>query len=152
MPSNVNKFTLLAWSLQRSSLVSIGKGIIGSNDEEKSRTKVDWKEGMAYLVPPNGGKALGWLHSKDDNDAQDPIGHAIMYTIKIPPKVIESNLEGSDSAQEWVRNLITTCRQALPEWSTMDAKNNKDHAKQEPWVQLSEDMSLLLRDLIHELL
>lgn len=145
------KFTILAWFLQRSSLMSIGKGIIGSSDEENSRTKVDWKEGMAYLVPPNGGKALGWVHSKDDEEAQDPIGHAIMYTIKIPVKILESNPGGSDSAHDWVRNVIITCRQALP-GNAMDARNIKDDATQEPWVHLDKEKSLLLWDLIHELI
>ena len=44
-------------------LMSIGKGIIGSSDEESSRAKLDWEEGCVYLVPSNGGKAVGWVHS-----------------------------------------------------------------------------------------
>ena len=42
---------------------SIGKGIIGSSDEESSRTNLDWEEGGVYLVPSNGGKAVGWVHT-----------------------------------------------------------------------------------------
>jgi hypothetical protein len=133
--------------------VSIGKGIIGSGDEEKSRVKVDWKQNMAYLVPPNGGKAIGWMHSTNADAREDSIGHAIshaiMYTIKISPKVLENNLE---ETQEWVRTAITTHRNALAQSNNMDPRTDINDATQEAWVQLSKDDSLVVRDLIHELL
>jgi hypothetical protein len=52
---------------------SIGKGIIGSSDEEQSRlTLDDWTEGTVVLVPSNGGKAVGWIfnHNNDNNSHQ----------------------------------------------------------------------------------
>ena len=52
-----------------SSLRWIGKGIIGSSDEEKSRKKmIEWTEGNVFLVPSNGGKAVGWILASDDSD------------------------------------------------------------------------------------
>ena len=49
----------------------IGKGIIGSRDEEKSRKVMnDWNEGDVFLIPSNGGKAIGWVHT----DARDRYG------------------------------------------------------------------------------
>ena len=45
-------------------LQSIGRGIIGSSDEEKSRKYLnDFTEGSVFLVPSNGGKAIGWIHT-----------------------------------------------------------------------------------------
>eukprot|EP00532_Pseudo-nitzschia_australis_P008960 CAMPEP_0168165452 /NCGR_PEP_ID=MMETSP0139_2-20121125/1495_1 /TAXON_ID=44445 /ORGANISM="Pseudo-nitzschia australis, Strain 10249 10 AB" /LENGTH=236 /DNA_ID=CAMNT_0008082571 /DNA_START=338 /DNA_END=1048 /DNA_ORIENTATION=- len=42
----------------------IGKGIIGSSDEEKDRIHLnDWTEGSVHFVPSNGGKAVGWIHT-----------------------------------------------------------------------------------------
>ena len=42
----------------------IGKGIIGSSDEEKDRIDLnDWTEGSVHFVPSNGGKAVGWIHT-----------------------------------------------------------------------------------------
>jgi hypothetical protein len=59
--------------------------VIGSSDETKSRWKVDWTEGKADFIPANGGKALGWLHTNvDATSSGQPIGHAIIYNIKIP--------------------------------------------------------------------
>ena len=44
----------------------IGKGIIGSHDEQNSRERlVEWTEGKVFLVPSNGGKAVGWIYSSD---------------------------------------------------------------------------------------
>ena len=45
-------------------LKSIGKGIIGSSDEENTRIDLEnWIEGGIYLVPSNGGKAIGFIHT-----------------------------------------------------------------------------------------
>lgn len=49
-------------------LKSIGSGIIGSSDEEKQRQVLDeWKEGQVWLVPSNGGRAVGWIHTSAMN-------------------------------------------------------------------------------------
>ena len=50
-------------------LYSIGKGIIGSQDEEKSRIPLhDWTNGSIIFVPSNGGKAVGWIHTTTTTD------------------------------------------------------------------------------------
>jgi hypothetical protein len=45
-----------------SQIYAIGQGIVGSEAEESMRQTVAWKEGGVYLVPSNGGKAVGWVH------------------------------------------------------------------------------------------
>ena len=48
----------------------IGKGIIGSHDEQNSRERlVEWTEGKVFLVPSNGGKAVGWIYASDSSHA-----------------------------------------------------------------------------------
>lgn len=49
-----------------STLKTIGKGIVGSQDEEGGRQELTlWKQGGVYLVPSNGGKAVAWLHNNN---------------------------------------------------------------------------------------
>jgi hypothetical protein len=46
-------------------LQTIGKGIIGSNYEERTRENLDWKEGDVILIKSNdsvSSKAIGWIH------------------------------------------------------------------------------------------
>ena len=55
----------LVWVLklpENGKLWSIGnQGIIGSQAEQESRKELDWVEGSIYVVPSNGGKAVGWV-------------------------------------------------------------------------------------------
>jgi hypothetical protein len=48
----------------KNNIRSIGKGIIGSQDEERTRRPLDdWTDGSVIFVPSNGGKAVGWVHN-----------------------------------------------------------------------------------------
>jgi hypothetical protein len=72
--NNNNNNNCTATNNGSSILQSIGKGIIGSSDEEKSRKYLnDFTEGSVFLVPSNGGKAIGWIHTTTtaDNDSND---------------------------------------------------------------------------------
>jgi hypothetical protein len=101
-----------------SKLWSIGKGIVGSQDEENARQPLnDWKQGDVFLVPSNGGKAIAWIHTtttaatttttattpggKDSTtDPTSPIpqekqetpssssGHAVLIICKIPKDAV----------------------------------------------------------------
>ena len=128
--------------------MAVGKGIIGSSDEEKSRKKVDWNQGRAYLVPHNGGKAMGFVHSKNsDAEEGDPVGHAIMYTIKIPPENLES--EPPESECEWVRDIRTLCSKALVQ--SNEGGGGIDKTAQEAWIPLNDDDTCLVRKTITDL-
>jgi hypothetical protein len=117
-------------------LKSIGKGIIGSSDEEKSRTVLDWKEGMILLVPSNGGKAIGWEHTAANAVAthQQP-SHAVLFVIKIPQDQLpQERLELSDvDEHSWVKVAQYHCQKALEQ-----AKG-----KIEPQQLATEDCQLL---------
>jgi hypothetical protein len=116
-------------------LKSIGKGIIGSSDEEKSRTALDWKEGMVFLVP-SGGKAIGWEHTAAHAVAthQQP-SHAVLFVIKIPQDQLpQERIELSDAEEHsWVKVAQYHCQKALEQ-----AKG-----KMEPQQLAAEDCQLL---------
>jgi hypothetical protein len=109
-------------------LKAIGKGILGSKDEENGRKELStWKEGNVYLVPSNGGKAVAWIHSscklptatgttpsdeelkkdatgKSNNTPVSPDnigGHAMLYICKIPKGCIANDhSRGADDDQD----------------------------------------------------
>jgi hypothetical protein len=117
-------------------ITSIGKGIIGSSDEEDSRRCLEeWKEGCVILVPSNGGNAVGWLHENshcsaspnsshvdsppeknrigNDKSTRGPASPAILYVAKVTPdiyKEIDSKIEDHPL---WVKALLECCRQGL---------------------------------------
>lgn len=103
-------------------LKSIGTGIIGSSDEEKTREDLGWKEGTVYLVPSNGGKAVGWLHAAKrapslGPSTSPPRGLAILNVIKIPlDKLPVEPIELSNSETElasWVDVVKFLCQKVL---------------------------------------
>lgn len=82
------------------SLLSIGTGIVGSSDEAKTRRFIDWKQGSAYFVPSNGGKALGWIHTGEGE------GYIELYWIKCPVDSIEDE-SGTDG---WIKSMVAMFR------------------------------------------
>lgn len=115
-----------------STLKWIGKGIIGSSDEEKSRTKMtDWKEGNFFLVPSNGGKAIGWIHTSDDSVSTDTkdgeasstaptegkkeegYSNAVLCVAKIPLYLVKDEEKSGESNKSWTNHLVKCCRNGL---------------------------------------
>jgi hypothetical protein len=85
--------------------------VIGSSDETKTRSNVNWKEGCAYFVAANGGKALGWIHTNiDASFSGQPIGHAIIYNIKIPLSDAKIHSVGAGDEgvvdEKWVKEIF----------------------------------------------
>jgi len=137
---------------------SIGTGIIGSSDEEKSRKDLDWNEGSFYLVPSNGGKAIGWIHTtnkassassndneKNDNEGGDerPTGPAVFQIVKIPADKLLST-DGNepetaeDEEQHWTQCFSRLCLKVFIE--------NTDSEKKKPrYYVFGEDDSSILR-------
>ena len=54
-----------------SRIYSIGKGVIGSKDEEESRRRVNWTEGAAFILPHSKGVATGWIHRTAEDSGPD---------------------------------------------------------------------------------
>lgn len=132
-----NDLTILC--SQFSSILSIGKGVVGSSDETRGRKTVHWREGTASLIPQNGGKALGWIHSKND-DAQEPVGHAIMYFIKVTLDVLEKKEEETNDLPKWAQNVVELFR-----------KNLKSFGKEDHNATLDDDDTTRLKNIINEL-
>jgi hypothetical protein len=129
-----------------SSLRSIGTGIIGSSNEEQSRSDLDWQEGNVYLIPSNGGKAVGWIHTnretttsttrttttstsssddgkKDDTPTATPTGHAILHICKIPlDQLKDVAFDDNESIQvpNWIAIMMNQCRRGLEKHTAED--------------------------------
>lgn len=124
--------------------------MVGSSDETKGRRKLSaWKEGSACLLFPNGGKALGFVHTKDDNNAEEPVGHAIIYSIKIPIDALEKKQDETPDAPKWVRAVVDICRENLRNDSPTD-RNDKETVRDSS-IPLSKDEMDRLKILLKEL-
>jgi len=148
-----------------STLRWIGKGIIGSSDEEKSRKEmIEWTEGNVFLVPSNGGKAVGWIHSnadpnssKTDTNDDNATGNtnneekhdesdsfAVLYVAKIPPDILkQEHQESRESYHQWANQLIECCRDGLKSCEKQSAKNSS-------YYKFSGEASKLLKKAIRE--
>jgi hypothetical protein len=131
---------------ENSILKSIGKGIIGSSDEEKTREDLDWKEGTVYLVPSNGGKAVGWLHGAKPSPSTSPLGLAILHVIKIPldklpAEPIELSSSETDPAS-WVDVVKFLCQKVL---------NTKSAEEDALFPELSNDYGEILQNALKQI-
>jgi hypothetical protein len=154
---------------QNTVMSRIGKGIIGSSDEESSRICLEeWKEGSVILVPSNGGVAVGWLHdypcdshntissvqknynkfSKvDDKTTTGPASPAIIYVAKVPAdkyKEIESKREGEPL---WVKAVLECCHQGLNKLNLQGERSTEYQ-----YVEISKRDSNLLKEQIRSLI
>jgi len=121
-----------------------GKGIIGSGTEEKSRKVVPWLEGKAYLIPCNGGKALGWIYTESDSD--EIKAHAILYTIKVPVSVLEEEEEEHEEEEiRWVQKVLKICNRTLSARKDREQISDKETYTSIP---LAEIDSSTIRELL----
>lgn len=123
--------------------MSVGKGVIGSSDETKSRRNIDWTEGKAYFIPANGGKALGWLHTNvDATSSGPPVGHAIIYNVKIPlsEEKIHAVGAGDDGHvdETWVKEMFQMFASAI---GTNAPTENTDDERQVTGQPRGDDIS-----------
>lgn len=147
----------------RSTLSWIGNGIVGSSDEEKSRKKMtEWTEGNFFLVPSNGGKAVGWIHTTDNSSAStnarnseeedtnettptekkqsESYDLAVLCVAKIPQYIAdkEKRTSGESSYENWTNQLIECCRNGLESYKNQ-AKNVS------PYYKFPDEESKLLK-------
>jgi hypothetical protein len=125
---NSHRFIWIQRLPETSVLKAIGKGIIGSADEEKQRVALDWKQGDIVFVPSNGGKAVGWIHhgatgtapsseewTGDDDDASiKTLGHVVLQIAKVP--VGQTGHSGNNVESEglpWYDKIRGLCRKVL---------------------------------------
>jgi hypothetical protein len=89
--------------------MSIGKGVLGSSVETGGRSHVEWSQGKSYYIQSNGGRALGWIHTKA-KESVELSGHVTIYTIKVPlsdEKVRSAAAdEESNSDETWVQDIF----------------------------------------------
>jgi hypothetical protein len=119
---NSHRFIWIQRLPETSVLKAIGKGIIGSADEEKQRVALDWKQGDIVFVPSNGGKAVGWVHhaapSTEEGTGDDPstkqAGHGVLQIAKVPLGQIGSSGTNMESeGLPWYDKIRDVCRKVL---------------------------------------
>lgn len=89
---------------------SIGAGIVGSAAEEQARIPVGWKAGGGYVIPSNGGKAVGWVCMAKDDQDESSVGNAFVeiFVIKITPEELEAvhvEDDGGESVKSWTEAI-----------------------------------------------
>lgn len=90
---------------------------------------------------------MGWVHMKDNNATnEEPIGHAVMYSIKIPVDVLETTKEENGDSHEWVRDAASICKKSLPR------PNHDDNTRHNYAIKLSTEDADLLNDIIRKLI
>lgn len=99
------------------------------------------------MHPENGGKAVGWVHTKNDN-TDEPLGHAIMYVVKIPLQLLERDEQEMNGSPEWVRMVVDLCRMNLPESANGSSNGNDDKIPTDSPMQLNKDDTNCLRSII----
>lgn len=116
---------------------SIGKGIIGSSDEVKSRQHISWLEKHAYLYKSNGGKAIGWINEKQASDKtlqiSDTDGDIILYVVKATANVISHCTDDVVVEASWASKVLSiflkyigkeVCDIGIVEQPSKDANTN----------------------------
>jgi hypothetical protein len=122
---------------ENSLIKAIGKGVLGSSHEEKDRTVMDWKQGGVYLIPANGGKAVGWIHQEatkessslqaNKSESSSAIesssgGPVVLLMVKIPIASLASAAgehdddeedEHGDTKDAWTMLTLKICSAAL---------------------------------------
>lgn len=85
---------------------SIGEGIIGSYDEEKTRKQMnDWIEGTVVLVVSTEGKAAGWIHTTNAHSDGNKLS-TNEPTIEEPSKIGASPTQQATDANDPSRQEI----------------------------------------------
>ena len=126
--------SLPVWAIGRNS-------IVGSAAEASKRCLTGWEPGKAYLVPSNGGRALGWVHGNEidkmseshqtdkgtaagDNTPTSssttpslpPLASPIvLYTIKIPVALMIKNDGEKDDCKAWMYEMARLTKKYLEE-------------------------------------
>ena len=97
---------------------SIGTGIVGSAAEEKARQSVGWKADGGYVIPSNGGKAVGWVCTKKDvENEESSSGSASVEVIIIKATPDALSIEKDDEEEggkNWTKAIKELFVKELP--------------------------------------
>jgi len=97
-------------------LRTIGKGIVGSQDEERGRQDLlSWRQNRAFLVPSNDGKAVAWIHGNKERTKSKLLGIGADWDDEDEPdrKVEESKNQNATSDENDDTSNITVVGHAI---------------------------------------
>ena len=89
------------------------QGIVGSQQEEKSRQALLWKEGDVVLVPSKDQQAVGYVHVQNPTMQTATATFASLIICKIPPSTSYPAQE--DLLPLWHIRLRSLCRELMRE-------------------------------------
>jgi len=99
---------------------------------------VSWKEGKCYLIPCNGGKALGWV-----NEKKKEMNDVVLYYIKITPDALKDTLDDAEFTESWVRDILHVFQRGLATNSPSEEDNHHTQGKEEESLLSDADYSTL---------
>ena len=131
---------------------SIGTGIVGSAAEEKARRSVGWKANGGYVIPSNGGKAVGWVCTKkDDENEESSTGSASVEVIiiKVTPEALSIEKDDEESGKNWTKAIKELFIKELPSGDKATSSNEESmgHSK-----ELSSTSITTLQQLVEQLM
>lgn len=133
---------------------SIGTGIVGSAAEEKARQSVGWKADGGYVIPSNGGKAVGWMCTKKDDEIEESsTGSASVEVliIKATPdalSIIEKDDE-EESGKNWTKAIKELFIKELPSGDKATSSNEESVGYSK---ELSPTSVTTLQQLVEQLM
>ena len=116
---------------------SIGAGIVGSAAEEQARIPVGWKAGGGYVIPSNGGKAVGWVCMAKDDQDESSVGNAFVeiFVIKITPEELEAvhvEDDGGESVKSWTEAIKKIFNEELRSNDAVPSSGRKTYKELAP--------------------
>jgi len=118
-------------------IFSIGKGIIGSADEENSRWGKSWLENRGYIYWSNGGKAIGWINKKQESDKRlkvsDTAGDVVLYVIKATIDVV-SQWSGNMDGDSWISKVLNIFQKYLQKGSNSKLTEQESRTEEEELI------------------
>ena len=125
---------------------SVGRGIIGSSNEAKSRMEEVWEERCAYLYPSNGGKAIGWVNDKLESDkhlnVNDVTNDVVLYVVKVTHDLLQrmekkelkfvqegskENVHKIDELPKWVEEVLCIFDKTLTASAATTSSSRKNN-------------------------
>ena len=134
---------------------SIGTGIVGSAAEEKARQSVGWKADGGYVIPSNGGKAVGWVCTKKNDEDEEssstgsPASVEVLIIKATPDALSIEKDEEEESGKNWTRAIKELFIKELPSGDKATSSNEESVGYSK---ELSPTSVTTLQQLVEQLM
>jgi hypothetical protein len=124
---NSHRIVLVKHMAEGVEVKSIGTGIVGSAAEEKARKSVGWRAGGGYVIPSNGGKAVGWVVCTSKDDSLNEESSAVTESASVEVVIIKATPEamakdgGDESVKSWTKTIRKIFNDEIPSGDAEDS-------------------------------